>query len=120
MSEIPTSLVVKEYLTIKEYEMKKQDKIVIYKAADGQAKIDVRIEKDTVWLSQKQMGGLFTRDYKTISKHINNVFREGELDKGATVAYFATVQTEGGRKVSREIEHYNLDVIISVDTIRNF
>lgn len=88
--------------------------ISLYQSEDGNVTLEVNLEKDTVWLSQKQMAQLFDRDYKTISKHVNNVFEEGELEREATVAKFATVQTEGEREVVREIEHYNLDVIISV------
>ena len=94
--------------------MQRQDQIAIYKSKDGNTQIHVRLQQETVWLTQKQMGELFGRDYKTISKHINNVFGEGELERKSTVANFATVQNEGGRQVTREIEHYNLDVIISV------
>lgn len=94
--------------------MEKQDKIVIYKSENGQPQIDVKIQEETVWLSQTQMVALFEKSKKTISEHINNVFNEGELDKGSTVRKSRTVQKEGGRIVSREIEHYNLDVIISV------
>ena len=75
--------------------MKPEDQIIIYETSDGQASFEVKLEEETVWLNQKQMGELFGRDYKTISKHVNNVFREGELDKLATVAKFATVQIEG-------------------------
>ncbi len=88
--------------------------IEIFSTQDGQAELQVRLQQDTVWLTQKQMGKLFDRDYKTISKHIINVFKEGELDRNAVVANFATVQFEGEREVERSIEHYNLDIIISV------
>jgi prophage maintenance system killer protein len=88
--------------------------VVIYKTESGQNAIDVRLENETVWLTQKQMSVLLGRDYKTISKHIQNVFKEGELERNSTVANFATVQREGGRSISRDIEYYNLDVIISV------
>ena len=88
--------------------------IVIYQAEDGQTAIDVRFQDETVWLNQKQMGVLFGRDYKTIAKHVKNTFKEGELQRNSTVAKFATVQKEGGREISRDIEYYNLDVIISV------
>jgi hypothetical protein len=74
----------------------------------------VKIEEETVWLNRQQISSLFDRDVKTIGKHINNVFSEGELIEKATVANFATVQKEGDRKVERQVEHYNLDVIISV------
>jgi len=76
--------------------------------------IEVRFDEDTVWLNRQQIASLFGRDIKTVGKHINNAFSEGELDKDATVAKFATVQKEGGRNIKRSIEFYNLDVIISV------
>jgi prophage maintenance system killer protein len=74
----------------------------------------VRLERETVWLTQAQMGELFGRERSVITKHLRNVFREHELDPAATCAKFAQVQAEGPRAVVREIEHYNLDVIISV------
>lgn len=70
--------------------------------------------EDTVWLSLDQMAELFQRDKSTISRHIKNVYTEGELKPELTVAKFATVQNEGNRNVERQIEYYNLDVIISV------
>ena len=88
--------------------------IIMYESKDGKLNIDVNLKDETVWLTQKQMGELFDRDYKTISKHIINIFKEGELERNSTVANFATVQNEGDRAVIRDIEHYNLDVIISV------
>lgn len=94
--------------------MHQEKPIVIYEAADGKTSLEVNLQDETVWLNQRQMGLLFDRDYKTISKHLLNVFREGELDKATTVAKFATVQIEGNREIIREIEYYNLDVIISV------
>ena len=75
---------------------------------------EVRIEDETVWLNRQQLAILFGRDIKTIGKHINNVYSEGELQKNSTVANFATVQIEGGRNVERMLDYYNLDVIISV------
>ena len=87
---------------------------ILYGTEDGRTRIEVRFSGETVWLSLNQMADLFQRDKSVISKHIKNVFEEGELKPEATVAKFATVQTEGGREVSREIEFYNLDVIISV------
>ncbi len=86
----------------------------IYESDDGQIRLDVQLDGETVWLSLNQMSTLFGRDKSTISRHIKNVYDEGELDEAATVAYFATVQNEGGREVEREIVCYNLDVIISV------
>ena len=88
--------------------------LIIYQTEDGLTKIEVRMDNDTVWLSLDQMSELFQRDKSTISRHIKNVFQEGELIEGATVANFATVQSEGDRQVTRNITYYNLDVIISV------
>jgi hypothetical protein len=88
--------------------------ILIYQNPDGNIKIDVRLEEETVWLTQAQMGQLFGKDKRTVSEHIGNLFQEGELDKNSTVRKFRTVQTEGTREVERELDHYNLDVIISV------
>ena len=88
--------------------------ILIYRTEDGQTKLDVKLENETIWLSLDQMAELFQRDKSTVSRHIKNVFQEGELNPKATVANFATVQTEGDRQVERSIEYYNLDVIISV------
>lgn len=88
--------------------------IIMYTTEDGLTKIEVTFDEDTVWLSLDQIAELFQRDKSTISRHIKNIFSEGELRQEATVAKFATVQTEGRRQVSRDIEYYNLDVIISV------
>lgn len=88
--------------------------IIIYQTDDGLTKIETKFEQDTVWLSLDQMAELFQRDKSTVSRHIKNVFDEGELERNSTVAIFATVQTEGSREVTRNIEFYNLDVIISV------
>ena len=88
--------------------------ILIYQTEDGLTKIDVNMQNETVWLSLDQMANLFQRDKSTISRHIKNIFDEGELVREATVAKFATVQNEGDRQVERAIEYYNLDVIISV------
>lgn len=74
----------------------------------------MKFDNDTVWLNRNQLAMLFDRDIKTIGKHINNVFLEGELSKKSVVAKFATVQIESSRKIKREIEHDKLDVIISV------
>ena len=95
-------------------EASNNDNMLIYQSEDGKIKIDVRFENETVWLSLDQMATLFGRDKSTISRHIKNVFEEGELPNEATVANFATVQVEGNREVVRNIDYYNLDVIISV------
>ena len=88
--------------------------IEIYKASSGETEISVRLENETVWLSLNQLSELFQRDKSVISRHINNIYKEKELLRKATVAKYATVQTEGNRKIERNIEHFNLDVIISV------
>ena len=89
-----------------------KNEIVLFETEDNEIKLEVPVNEETVWLNRQQMAELFDRDIKTIGKHINNALNE-ELDF-STVAKFATVQNEGGRKVTREIEYYNLDVIISV------
>lgn len=91
-----------------------QTSILLYQTEDGRTRVDVHFRGETAWLSLNQMAELFQRDKSVISKHIKNTFAEGELRAEPTVAKFATVQTEGGRTVSRDIEFYNLDVIISV------
>src|SRR5690625_4341893 len=88
--------------------------ILIYQNQDGNIQIDVRLQEETVWLTQTQLQQLFDKSKATISEHIKNVFEEGELNPQATVRKFRTVQKEGNREVEREIDHYNLDVIISV------
>lgn len=94
--------------------MKQEQNILLYQNDDGSIMLDVHLQDDSVWVNRQQMAMLFNRDVKTIGKHINNVFAEGELERNSTVANFATVQTEGDRKIERQIEYYNLDVIISV------
>lgn len=91
-----------------------ENEIIIYQTQDGQTKIDVRIENETVWLTQNQMAELFQTTKQNISLHIKNIFEEGELTEASTVKDYLTVQNEGSRKVSRNVTHYNLDVIISV------
>ena len=88
--------------------------IIIYQPHADQPAIDVRLEGETVWLSQRQMGELFDVDVRTISEHLSNVFSSGELEKEATIRKFRIVRREGTRDVTRSVEHYNLDAIISV------
>ncbi len=88
--------------------------VILYQTEDGKSRLQVHFSGETPWLSLNQLSELFQRDKSVISKHIRNIFEEGELKPEATVAKFATVQSEGDRTVSREIEFYNLDVIISV------
>ena len=94
--------------------MDKKTELIIFQTKDENLKLEVNIYKESVWLSLEQMAELFSRDKSTISRHIKNVYNEGELNDNSTVAKFATVQIEGNRTVERLIEHYNLDVIISV------
>ena len=90
------------------------NKIVIYQTADGQTTVDVRMEGDTVWLSQAQMAELFQTDRTSILRHIKKIYKTGELEEDSTCAFFAQVRTEGKRTVTRQIPYYNLDLIISV------
>lgn len=92
----------------------KQSQIEIYQIEGGKTEIAVKLVDDTVWLNLVQMTELFQRDKSVISRHINNIFKDKELERKATVAKFATVQLEGTRKVERSIDFYNLDIIISV------
>jgi len=94
--------------------MNLSDKIVIYRTADGQTTVDVRMDGDTVWLSQAQMAELFQTDRTSILRHIKNIYKTGELEENPTCAFFAQVRTEGKRTVTRQIPYYNLDMIISV------
>ncbi len=90
------------------------NEILIYKSNEHTSSIEVKLDDETVWLSQTQMVELFEATKQNISLHINNVFRERELDKNATVKEYLTVQKEGNRNVKRKVSFYNLDVIISV------
>lgn len=90
------------------------NKIVIYQTEDGRTQLDVKLENETVWLTQAQMTELFQTTKQNISLHINNIFKERELDSKATVKEYLTVQHEGKRTVRRKVKHYDLDVIISV------
>lgn len=94
----------------KEFE---KGEIEIYKAKDG-PQIDVRLEAETVWLTQKQLAVLFDKDVRTVNEHIKNIYREEELNEKPTIRNFRIVQNEGGRTVERGVDFYNLDVIISV------
>ena len=91
-----------------------ENKILIYQTEDGQTQVDVRMENDTVWLTQAQMAELFQTDRTSIVRHINNIYKVEELEREATCAKIAQVQIEGNRKVTRNIPYFNLDMIISV------
>src|SRR6478672_4503246 len=90
------------------------NEIEIYKDKDNQTQIEVKFEDETVWLNQAQLVALFGSSKANISEHITNIFNSAELDAGATVRNFRTVRQEGKRTIARNIEHYNLDVIISI------
>jgi len=91
-----------------------KSEIKIYKTPDGQTSIEVKLEKDTVWLSQKQMAELFDKDSDTIGLHLRNIYKSGELEEFSTTEKYSVVRQEGKRKVKRQIKFYNLDAIISV------
>jgi hypothetical protein len=94
--------------------MENQNKIIIYTTTDGKVELDVKLENETLWLTQRQMADLFQKDKDTIGVHIKNIYEDGELDIKTTTDKYSVVQKEGNRNVSRVIDHYNLDVIISV------
>ncbi|HFC00766.1 MAG TPA: death-on-curing protein, partial [Phaeodactylibacter sp.] len=97
--------------------MEEQNTIEIYQSKDNQTVVEVKFDKETVWLNRQQLAVLFDRDVKTIGKHIGNVFKDGELDKKVVVAKFATTTRHGAIKdktQTKMVEYYNLDVIISV------
>jgi prophage maintenance system killer protein len=88
--------------------------LVLYRSKDGAVQLDVQLEKETIWLTQKQMGLLFGKDSDTIGLHIRNIYKEGELEESATAEDSSVVQQEGRRKVARKVRFYNLDAILSV------
>ncbi|MBR3757055.1 MAG: virulence RhuM family protein [Bacteroidaceae bacterium] len=94
--------------------MNKNDQIIIYQTEDGQTQVDVRMENETVWLTQAQMAELFQTDRTSIVRHINNIYKVEELERESTCAKIAQVQIEGNRSVTRQIPYFNLDMIISV------
>jgi len=95
-------------------EIASRGEVLLYGAPDGAVRLDVRLEKETIWLDLNQIAALFERDKSVISRHLRGIFDSGELDRGATVARNATVQREGDREVVRDIEFFNLDAILSV------
>ncbi|WP_142453909.1 RhuM family protein [Gracilimonas mengyeensis] len=94
--------------------MSDQKDIIIYESKEGYTKLEVNLQEETVWLTQEQLSLLFNKDVRTVSEHITNIYEEGELDKKPTIRKFRIVRKEGNRQVKRNIQHYNLDVIISV------
>ena len=90
------------------------NKIVIYQTEDGKTQLDVKLENETVWLTQAQMVQLFDSSKANVSEHIKHIYEDGELAADSTVRKFRTVQTEGKRQVGRNVTYYNLDLIISL------
>ena len=88
--------------------------VVVYRAPDGALRVDVRLDRETVWLTQRQMADVFDTTPQNVLRHLQNVFTDGELDAEATTKEFLLVRSEGGRQVRRSIRHYDLDAIISV------
>src|ERR1039457_5354461 len=91
-----------------------KSQFIFYQTEDQQTRLQVRLEGETVWLTQSQMAELFQTSVANVSLHIRNIFAEKELQSEATVKEYLTVQREGNREVSRRLDHYNLDVVISV------
>ena len=96
-----------------EQEIQKKGEVILYHPSET-IKLEVRLENETVWLTQAQMAELFNVKIPAVNKHVNNIYSEGELDKDSTISILETVRTEGTRKVIRKVVFYNLDVIISV------
>ena len=96
-----------------EQEIQKKGEVILYHPSET-IKLEVRLENETVWLTQAQMAELFNVKIPAVNKHVNNIYSEGELDKDSTISILETVRTEGTRKVIRKVIFYNLDVIISV------
>ena len=94
--------------------MAMDNQILLYETADGETRLEVLYQDESVWLSQRDMAALFQKAINTINEHIQRIYAEGELQRKPTIRNFRIVQIEGGRRVSREIAHYNLDMIISV------
>ena len=94
--------------------MTEPQQFLIYQSEDGSTRIDVMLEAETLWLNQKQLTELFGKAKGTVSEHIKHIFEDGELTPAATVRLFRTVQIEGARNVTREVEHYNLDMVLAL------
>jgi len=95
-------------------ERQPESEIILYQTEDGRTRIQCRFQGETLWLTQQQMAELFGVDKSRVSRHLKNIYESGELSPEATVALYATVRQEGSRQVNRQLEHYNLDMIISV------
>ena len=90
------------------------DEVVVYEATDGEVQVEVRLDGETVWLTQRQMGQVFETSPENVAMHLRNVFSSGELEESATTKVFLAVRTEGRCQVRRTLKHYNLDAIVSV------
>jgi hypothetical protein len=88
--------------------------LVIYQSEDGKSRVQVRLEDDSAWLTQQQIAELFETTKQNVSLHVQHIYEDGELQKEATVKYYLTVRQEGNREVQRELEHYNLDMILAI------
>ena len=89
-------------------------KILIYQTENGDTKLDVYFEDDTVWMSQKSLSELYQVDVRTINEHIKNIYSDNELDENSTIRNFRIVRHEGTRDVRRQIQHYNFDMILAI------
>ncbi len=98
----------------KDESLEQMNEVIIYKTLNDQTQVEVQFENETVWLTQKQMALLFAKSLKTINEHVKNIYQEHEVERTPTIRNFRIVQKEGKRTIEREIEHYNLDVIISI------
>ncbi len=93
---------------------KSQGEIILFQADDGQTKVQVRLEENTVWLTQKTLSNLYQISVSSVNEHLTHIYEEGELSPEATIRKFRIVRTEGKRDISRIIEHYNLEAILAV------
>ena len=96
------------------HESRPGGEVVVYEAPNGDVSLDVRLEQETVWLTQRQMADVFRTSLDNVGLHLKNIFAAGELDRAATTEDFSVVRSEGNRRVRRVVTHYNLDAIISV------
>ena len=92
-----------------------ENKVIIYTSSDGQTQIDVRLEDETLWLTQQQIAELFQTSRTNVVEHIKHIYEEKELEENSTCRNFRQVRTEGTRQVERELPFYNLDMIISLE-----
>ena len=88
--------------------------IAVYESTEGEIRVDVRLERETVWLTQRQMAQVFDTTPENVLMHLRNIFASGELEADATTKEFLVVRTEGRRRVRRSLKHYNLDAIVLV------